>query len=102
MFGIGALERTLSILTAENSDLRQSLRSERDAWMTERSAWTKERKDLIDRIIALTNPSVHALMNPEPRPTPAPTPHITRVNQPGMGRHVPLPPYPQRPAEKAS
>lgn len=103
MFGIGALQRTLSILSAENSDLRFALRSEQDAWRNERESWTKERKDLIDRIIALTKPATHAIMYPESRPSaPPPTPHSARINQPGMGRLVQLPPYPNRPAEKVS
>jgi hypothetical protein len=100
MFGIGALQRTLSILTAENSDLRHALRNERENGMKERELWTKERTEFVDRIIALTKPAVHALMHPEPRPTPAPTPHIARLNQPGLGRVIALPPYPDRPADR--
>jgi hypothetical protein len=96
MFGTRALEVANSTLAAENRDLRDTLRSERDAW-------AKERKDLVDRIIALTKPQAHAAINP--------VPHIQlqhdnmieakqrRINHPGYSTRPPLPPYPKRAGE---
>lgn len=51
MFGFRVRrDDALLALRAENSDLRQTLREEREAW-------TRERQELVDRIIALASPA---------------------------------------------
>jgi hypothetical protein len=96
MFGFGnakRLDSLLSILRAENSDLRQTLREER-------SSWARERQELVDRIVALASPAVlremrrGAAAQPADRPlTPAPPPADKwRPNFPGMDQPYDDPP----------
>ena len=83
MFGFGAAKRMdslLSILRAENSDLRHALR-------TEREAWAAERQVLVDRIVALASPAVfrelHRGAAAQPASTPPPPAKEWRPNFPG-------------------
>jgi hypothetical protein len=84
MFGNDA--RMISVLTAELNDLRRMLESQQ-------AAFASERKTLIDRIIALSNPAVHRELNPRQAVVHKP-PVVSRINFPG---HEPnqRPPHPR-------
>jgi hypothetical protein len=91
MFGWGRKsDAVLTVLRAENSDLRQTLRDEREAW-------AKERQTLVDRIVALANPAIlRELRRVESAPRPA-TPAAAstlewRPNFPGMDQAYKDPP----------
>lgn len=100
MFGNGAGDRVLNALVAENADLRDTLRREREAW-------NAERQQLLNKILAVTHPQAVALLQPQPpirpRASSAVSPQVARrINFPGYTRRPPTPPYPQRAAEKVS
>lgn len=92
MFGSKALERTLTALIAENTDLRRAIADER-------ALWSAEREKLFNMLIAATaqpvrlgispstNPSIEVKSKTEMRPR--------RINFPGYKNTVPLPPYPK-------
>lgn len=97
MFGSKALERALSALVAENTDLRRSLNDERQRW-------AEERQQLLDRLIACTNPAATRELKRQPTTTPPSTPAVQvqttdnrprRINFPGYSNSTPLPPYPK-------
>lgn len=82
----------LLVLRAENSDLRQTLRSEREAWAV-------ERQELIDRIVALANPAIlrelrrdAVAAQPTERPSPQHAAKEWRPNFPGVDEPYKDPP----------
>jgi hypothetical protein len=92
MFGLGRrTDALLSILRAENSDLRQTLREER-------AAWVAERQGLLDRIVALASPAVlrelrrDAAVQPTGTPSPQRAVPEWRPNFPGVEDAYPDPP----------
>lgn len=108
MFGSKASERAMAALVAENTDLRRSLRDERERWAT-------ERQQLLDKLIACVNPAATRELSRAANTTP-PSPSIEvksktemrprRINFPGYSNAVALPPYPalavEEPASEAN
>lgn len=54
------LESYISLLRSEISDLRQALRDEREAF-------SNERKELLDRVLAATQPAAYRELHPRPK-----------------------------------
>jgi hypothetical protein len=81
------LEKALAIVTSELTDLR-------DQYRREREAWDAERKELLDRIMALTSPgAMRQFRQPAKSPPPLPKePAKRRVNFPGVFRPDTRPP----------
>lgn len=77
MFG-KTLTNIVAALRAENTDLRQQLRLERESWST-------ERQKLLDRILALTAPgALREVARPTPAQRPLETPSAPRrLHYPG-------------------
>lgn len=96
MFGSKALERAMTALVAENTDLRRALTDER-------AQWAAERQQLLDKLLACTNPAATRELNRTLKPTPPTSPDKApkdemrprRINFPGYKNSAPLPPYPR-------
>lgn len=89
MFWSRAHEALILSQRAEISDLRAALRAEREAFAA-------ERKELVDRIIALSNPPVHRELHPRPPRLESlmDKPVASRIHFPGTGKQsfpVPFP-----------
>jgi len=95
MFGSRRTEAALAALQAENSDLRLQLR-------TERAQFAEERQNLLDRLLALTEPGALREVRRAPSPGPVPTPspehaRRRRLNYPSSAAPSVRPPDPATP-----
>lgn len=89
MFGRSS-ENTIAVLHAELNDLRRLLENER-------AAFAAERKELLDRLIALAAPAAHRELHP--RQAVVGKPRVaSRINFPGYEPNQ-RPPHPKDAAE---
>ena len=95
----------MTALVAENTDLRRALSDER-------AQWAAERQQLLDRLIACTNPAAtRELTRTTQTSPPSENPTIAvqktemrprRINFPGYKNSLPLPPYPKMAVNEAA